>query len=229
MKAWGLLGIALASPAWAEVSPIPSPDDARVQTVRYLPDEPVRLQTYPGDDMTVILAPDEHIETVNISNRAIHQVSLSEARDSFVLHTSMVLYKSAPAGEGTISISSDRRNYELLLSSAGEVRPPYVLRFTYDGSEREGKADSTKQYKLTGNRELRPASIRDDGSKTYIQWNHDQAIPAVFALDRIGREEMVDGYMRDGVFTIDRIHERLVFRIDDVRAEAARPSRSARK
>jgi type IV secretion system protein VirB9 len=107
-----------------------------------------------------------------------------------------------------------------------------VLRFTYGGSERARtrvNATQASLYKLTGNKELRPSSIRDDGSKTYIQWDRDQPIPGVFALDRLGREEMVDGYMRDGTFTIDRIHDRLVFRIDDIKAEAARPSEKSRK
>jgi type IV secretion system protein VirB9 len=80
------------------------------------------------------------------------------------------------------------------------------------------------QYNVRGNRELRPSAITDDGSKTYIEWRPDQAIPAVFALDRLKREEMVNGYMRDDVFTIDRVYDRLVFRIDRATATAVRGS-----
>lgn len=219
-------------PAEAQIVPVPSKDDPRVQTVRFAADQPVRLQTTPGNDMTVMLAPGERIGNVNISNNAVYQLTLSDARDSFILHTSMVLYQGAPSGDAKISISSDRRSYELLLSSSPGAQSPYVLRFTYGGSERDRTRVSATQaslYKLTGNKELRPSSIRDDGSKTYIQWNRDQPIPGVFALDRLGREEMVDGYMRDGTFTIDRIHDRLVFRIDDIKAQAARPVEKLRR
>lgn len=77
-------------------------------------------------------------------------------------------------------------------------------------------------YKVTGNREIRPASIRDDGARTYIQWGAAQAMPAVFAVDHQGHEEIVNGYMRGDDFTLDRIYEKLVFRIDDAVATARR-------
>jgi type IV secretion system protein VirB9 len=35
---------------------------------------------------------------------------------------------------------------------------------------------------------------------------------------------MVDGYMRNDIFTIDRVHQRLVFRIDKKLARAQRIS-----
>jgi type IV secretion system protein VirB9 len=78
------------------------------------------------------------------------------------------------------------------------------------------------EYKVSGNRELRPTLIRDDGLRTYIEWGPSQAIPAVFAADRRGREQMVNGAMRSGTFTIDRVYEHLVFRIDRAKAVARR-------
>jgi type IV secretory pathway VirB9-like protein len=88
-------------------------------------------------------------------------------------------------------------------------------------------ASSTSQemvgrYKLSGAAELRPAQISDDGTHTYIVWAPDQALPAVFAVNARGTEEMVDGYMRNDIFTIDRVHPQLVFRIDKKLARAKR-------
>jgi type IV secretory pathway VirB9-like protein len=83
-------------------------------------------------------------------------------------------------------------------------------------------AQQMTSYRLKGAVSIRPARIGDDGSKTYIQWDDDQPIPAVFALDNRGREQIVDGYMRGDLFTIDRVYQRLVFRIDKDRAEAIR-------
>jgi len=47
----------------------------------------------------------------------------------------------------------------------------------------------------------------------------------VFGIGYNGEEEVVDGYMRDGVFTIDRVYGELVFRIDKKRARARRLGR----
>lgn len=77
-------------------------------------------------------------------------------------------------------------------------------------------------YRLKGAALLRPIRIGDDGVHTYIQWGPDQPIPAVFAVDLRGVEQIVDGYMRGELFTIDSVHARLVFRIDKDKAEARR-------
>lgn len=77
-------------------------------------------------------------------------------------------------------------------------------------------------YRLSGHRSVRPSSIHDDGTRTYIARGPTQSIPAVFGLDERGREELVNGYMRDGSFIIDRVYSRLVFRIDDASASARR-------
>lgn len=77
-------------------------------------------------------------------------------------------------------------------------------------------------YRLTGDALIRPSRIGDDGVHTYMEWPEDRPLPAVFALNLRGEEEMVDGYMRDGLFTIDRVIPRLVFRLDKAKAQAFR-------
>lgn len=80
-------------------------------------------------------------------------------------------------------------------------------------------------YRLSGEKSLRPAHIGDDGTHMYLEWDEEQALPAVFALNALGEEEMVDGYMRSGIFTIDRVYRDLVFRIGKKRAQAKRVSK----
>ena len=77
-------------------------------------------------------------------------------------------------------------------------------------------------YRLTGERSLLPSRIGDDGERTYIEWGRMQSLPAVFGIGSNGFEEVVDGYMRDGIFTIDRIYPQLVFRVDKKRVLARR-------
>ena len=84
------------------------------------------------------------------------------------------------------------------------------------------RAEMNSNYRISGSKSLRPARISDDGVHTYIEWDEDQALPAVFAISAQGGEEMVDGYMRDGIFTIDRVNHALIFRIDKKWAKAER-------
>lgn len=77
-------------------------------------------------------------------------------------------------------------------------------------------------WQIKGDRTIRPTRVSDDGLRTYLEWRPEQSLPAVFAIGATGAEEVVDGYMRGTVFVIDRVHERLVFRIDGDKAIATR-------
>ena len=84
--------------------------------------------------------------------------------------------------------------------------------------------EAINAYAMKGEISLRPAKVLDDGSRTYIEWGPDQALPAVFALSALGEEETVDTYMRGGVMVIDRVYARLIFRIGKYKAQATRRS-----
>lgn len=86
-------------------------------------------------------------------------------------------------------------------------------------------AEAMTTYRLKGERALRPVRIGDDGERTYLEWSEEQALPAVFAINAFGEEEMADGYMRDGIYIIDRVYEKLVFRIGRNTARAFRNTR----
>lgn len=83
-------------------------------------------------------------------------------------------------------------------------------------------------YRVKGSIEITPSAIADDGARTYIEWRGDQPMPATFAIGDDGREQVVDGYVRDGVFTIDDVFARLIFRKDRLLAEARRSAGSGR-
>lgn len=231
MRALALLALTFSIPASAQVvTPVPSREDPRVQVVRLTANQPIGLGVTPGRDLTVILPTGERVSNVSSNNNTVYQVTVSDGFESFILHTSMVLFQGAPVTNGKITVTTDRRSYQFLLTPGAQQQPAYVLRLTYAGPDRAGtrSAKPVPQYKLTGNKALRPSTIRDDGSKTFIRWGDSQPIPAVFALNRVGQEEMVDGYMRAGTFTIDRVHDHLVFRIDDTKAEARRARETRR-
>jgi type IV secretion system protein VirB9 len=77
-------------------------------------------------------------------------------------------------------------------------------------------------YRISGDSSVRPLSVSDDGVKMEIVWSRAQAIPAVFSVGDQGREEVVNGNMRDDIYVIDRVYTELLFRIDKARARARR-------
>lgn len=217
----GLLAFAAAPAVAQELPPLSS--DSRVQTVAWSQDGVIPLGIEPGSSLTVILSASERIANVTVGDTAAFQVAVAGSGDS------LFVKPLAAFARTNMTVMTDARRYLFMLDSAGGPGSPYVVQLSYpaapgQGSLPEQPALTLAQgtWKVTGDRNLRPLEIRDDGVKTYIQWAPDQALPAVFAIPPSGGEEVVDGYMRDEVFVIDRVHPKLVFRIDSHTAIARR-------
>lgn len=80
-------------------------------------------------------------------------------------------------------------------------------------------------YRVSGDKAVRPAAITDDGVRTTIAFAEGVSLPAVFVIGPGGGEQLVNGYMRDGRFVIDEVWRELVFRIDGKKARAKRNPR----
>lgn len=208
--------------------------DTRIASLAWAPGARLPVVISPGNSVTLVFAPSEMIETVSVDDPGAVQVVPSSNGDSLLIHTLRAL---PPTG---MAVETNRRSYRFSLIPATDTAVPYLVRMTYSSAPPQGlfmtPASSAEAptvppgiWKLSGTRAIQPSAISDDGVHTYIRWSRDQLIPAVFAVNDVGGEEMVDGYMRDDVFTIDRVNRSLVFRIDRARANAVRVADRGKK
>lgn len=193
--------------------------DPRVATVAYAVGNVVALRTAAGNSLSIIFAPGERIEGVEVGDPEAIDVALSGTTDSLVVRT-----LRAPANPA-LTVRTNLRQYSFNVQVGPANEAAYTVRFTY-GPDTPAATPAPRatigSYQLSGTRVLRPTRISDDGVHTYLEWSDEQALPAVFALNSLGEEEMVDGYMRGGIFTIDRVNPVLVFRIGKKSAKAER-------
>ena len=216
-----LLALVLASAAVAEVRPQPGPGDPRLQLVRYDPEQVVRLAFAPDIALTIQLSPDERIETVAIGASEGWQVTANKRGDL------LFLKQLASASETNLTVVTDARRYSFVLApdAADGIAVAHVLRFDYPGvtvAPDVAVLPARGTYRLGGARALRPFEIHDDGQATYIAWPPELSLPAVYTVDAAGREAIVNGAMRGGVFVVDAVAPRLVFRSGRLRATATR-------
>ena len=193
-------------------------DDPRFRTFSYEAGSIYHIPTSPQAPQTVLFAPGEQIRTVFVSDPSAYQISVAAAGDSLTFRA------AGSASLAAVSVRTDLREYqfELVPAIGPPSRVPQVVRFAPITTVTLAPALPAMPpvlladvvYRFKGSDVLRPSSIGDDGSKTYISWRQDQPIPAVFAVGPAGNEEMVDGYFRAGRFTIDRVYDRLVFKLD---------------
>jgi type IV secretion system protein VirB9 len=236
-----LLTLALAAPmdayGQARAWPVPSAGDSRIQTAIWHRDEMVHVRVGSATPLTMQFAQDEHITNVTLADARPWAVTV--ARDA----GSLTVRFLPNAVMTNMIVRTDRRTY-LLELEPNEAFAAIMLRFSVVANTSLPPAQSPSPfspqaqflpqlqtlkvssagqgYRITGDKSLRPDAISDDGQRTYIRWSEDKALPAVFAVDETGREMTIDGFMRDGAYTIDRVWPELVFRIDRHKAVAVR-------
>ena len=212
-----------ASPLAAQVRPKPGTGDPRIQSVDFAPDQVVLIQGAPGYSVTVELSADEQVENVAVGDSGAWQVTANHRGD----HLFVKAITGGVSTNMTVVTSVRLYNFQLEPLSGGTGDMAYTIRFRYPDA-RTGTSDDAPsasgegRYRLGGDRALRPSEISDDGKHTYIRWTRDQALPAVYALGDGGKEALVNGMMRDDVFVIDSVSQKLVFRIDKAVATATR-------
>lgn len=225
MRAAILLLALLAGPAWAQAG---MAGDSRVASLTWSPGARLPIAILPGNSVMVVFSPLEKVQTISLDDPHAVQATASSSGDSVTIHTLRAL---PPTG---MSVKTDQRSYEFVLQPAQSAPVPYMVRMSYQPQAPvqapPGAASSgTLGYKLSGAAALRPIAMNDDGTHMYIRWSSDQLIPAVFALNDVGGEEMVDGYMRGDVFVIDRVHRRLIFRFDKAALKVVKIAEKARR
>ncbi len=212
-----------ASPSFAQVTPRADRDNPRLQVVEWIAGQEVILTSFPDVGLTVFLDQEERIQRIGADSDAPITVRVSPEGNSF-----LVVPEAALSGT-SMTVDTDKRSYALILRTSNNLDAGLVVRFAYrDERTSASEADTMPKegtlwtYRLRGDDKVKPALIRDDGSRTFIQYAPDQALPAVFAIGPTGDEEVVNGHMRGGLFVIDRVHQELVFRIDKEKATARR-------
>ena len=206
----------------AQVRPQPGEGDPHLQSVEYHPDQVVRIEAVPGYQVTLEFAADEQIENVAVGDSGAWQVAPNHRGD----HLFIKLLQPGIATNMTVLTSTRVYVFELAPLLGDPSTMAYTVHFTYphEGTDNgdETAATAEGRYRLSGERALRPTGISDDGQHTYVEWPESQALPAVYAIDDAGREELVNGMMRGNLYVIDSVHNQLVFRIDRHSARARR-------
>lgn len=226
MKAAIAFLLALA-PLWAAPAAAQSGSDGRIARLEAGAGARLRLPTFDDTPQAILFARGERIQSVAVSDPSAYVFGLSGTGDS------MTLKPAGPSTLATMRVDTDRASYDFDLIPSGAAETPQVVQIVpataLAPAPQPARPTERGEYAQSGEPLLRPSSISDDGNKTYLQWLEDQSMPAVFGIGPSGNEEMVEGYMRGGTFTIDRVYDQLIFRIDNKKASAKRLNAKRRR
>lgn len=206
----------------ATAAPAGAPDSARTRTIDFRPGQMIAVEAAVDRQVAVELSPEERVQNVAVGDSSAWQTSIH--RDG-----NRVFVKAVRLAPPTnMTIITNFRTYSFQLSAAPKPTrtTPRTVQFNYPPPPKSPSTAGTDAmrglYTLSGARELRPSGISDDGSKTYIEWPADASLPATFVIDDHGREALANGYMRGGLYVIDSVSKRVIFRVDRRKAIADR-------
>ena len=188
-----LLASCVATSVGAQTFPTPDPNNPRIQNARWLEGQPVVVTALPESTLTVVLDPSERINRATLTGNRAWNVSVPSERNS------LQITPEAGALAANLSVETDLRSYEFVLEIDEGLMGAYLVQFQYGPSVSNIGESSSEPienlnwgYRLRGDREVRPQSIRDNGEKTVITYAPDQSLPAVFAVGPTGEDEVVE-------------------------------------
>ncbi len=215
--------------------------DNRIQTVKYDPDQVVKVVGRPGVQSTIEFGEGERIENVAVGNSEAWQITPNRRASA------LFLKPLARATATNMTVITDQRVYMFDLtarSSAGA--PVYALRFQYPdarpkvmAASKEAEVASDETASLTpaqlffgwqkkGHKRLLPARVFDDGSSLYLSWDGDTPLPAILTMSSDGREGPINYRTAGEYIVIDPVPGAILLRQGKMEAQVWRSAPLAR-
>lgn len=221
---------ALALPAKAQ--------DPRLVDRLYDPEQVVRIEGKANVQATIKFGPDEFIENVAIGDSRSWQITPNKRAN--LLFVKPLAERAAT----NMTVVTNLHTYLFDLVASPKVEAPlYVLSFSYpkelqpeplqpaeQASEAEmaaatdpyavvDPAELNFAWKGSGDANLLPTSIYDDGEATFLAWPAERVVPAILVKNREGVEGPVNFAVRGDLIVVDGVPHEVVLRAGDDTAQ----------
>ncbi|KLE34660.1 TrbG/VirB9 family P-type conjugative transfer protein [Aurantiacibacter luteus] len=227
--------VAAALAAAALASPVLAQDSRMVERL-YDPAAIVRINGQVNVQTTIQFGEGEAIENVAIGDSTTWQVTPNRRANL------LFVKPLAPRAATNMTVVTNRHTYlfDLVASPAGRT-PLYILTFTYppepepvaeepvrraetaapnalevaaasDDYAVLNPADLNFAWASTGDANLLPAQVYDNGEATFLVWPADRAMPAILVKDHQGNEGPANFATRDDVIVLDIVPAEIVLR-----------------
>lgn len=216
----------LTTPAMALDAPKHSRADHRVRYANYNPADVINLNAVIGVASVIVLEDDEVYK--------FHVFGDSEAYEFTHFENNLFFKPIANDADSNLIVITNKRNYtfKVTYSNDRNSQALYKLVMRYPDTKakeryQENKKQAVKQsfakvgqpvnwasYTKSGDIELAPVHIWDDGRQTWMQFNDTAEIPAIYRVTSTGQEVITNHHMADPTTlvlhrTADRWHLRL--------------------
>jgi type IV secretion system protein VirB9 len=211
----------------------PTPIDSRIRVMVYHPNDVFKFTGYYGYQASIELADSEEVVSISMGDTTSWQIVPSGSR---------IFIKPMEQDATTnMTLITNKRTYffELYAQETTDIRDPdmvFNVKFLYPDEEEEDHVKTYSSsaatgiaepdlahpekfnfyYSISGNEEVAPIKIFDDGEFTYMQFrDKNMEIPAIFAVDENLRESMVNFKLdpsNSNLIIIEQVFQKLTLR-----------------
>lgn len=211
----------------------PTPVDSRIRVMVYNPNDVFKFTGYYGYQASIELAPNEEVGSISMGDTTSWQIVPAGNR---------IFIKPMEHNATTnMTLITNKRTYyfELYAEETDNIRDPnmvFNVKFLYPDEEEEDSVRTFANngpkgmeepdlghpekfnfyYSMSGNEEVAPIKIFDDGEFTYMQFrDKNMEIPAIFAVDEDLRESMVNFKLdphNSNLIIIEQVFQKLTLR-----------------
>ena len=208
----------------------PTPIDSRIRVMVYNPDDVFKFTGYYGYQASIELASTEEIVSISMGDTTSWQIVPAGHR--------IFIKPMEPEATTNLTLITNKRTYffELYAEETTDIRDPgmvFNVKFIYPDEEDEdhirtfSKGGSSGPdlthpeyfnfyYSISGNEDIAPIKIFDDGEFTYLQFrDKNNEIPAIFAVDDDLVESMVNFRLdpaNSNLVVIEQVFKKLTLR-----------------
>ena len=187
----------------------PTPIDSRIRVMVYHPNDVFKFTGYYGYQASIELAKNEQVISISMGdttswqivpagNRIFIKPMEQDATTNMTLITNKRTYYFELYAEETLDIRDSGMVFNVKFLYPDEEEEDSIRTFASSGSSNSGPDLSHPEnlnfnYSISGNEEVAPIKIYDDGEFTYLQFREkNKEVPAIFAVDEDLRESMVN-------------------------------------
>lgn len=208
----------------------PTPIDSRIRVMVYSPNDVFKFTGYYGYQTSIELSQEEEVVSISMGDTTAWQIVPAGYR---------IFIKPMEDNATTnMTLITNKRTYffELYAEKTMDIRDPgmvFNVKFLYpDEHEKENirtfssssasNLDLTHpetlnfNYSISGNEDIAPIKIFDDGEFTYLQFrDKNNEIPAIFAVNEDLRESMVNFHLdpnNKNLIIVEQVFEKLTLR-----------------
>ena len=209
-----LISMSLPSHMSASQTPLPGKLDQRITSVVYQANNVVKVSATYGISTMIVFDDDESFETISLGDTESWQVAPTERGN--ILFVKPIAKDVAT----NMSVVTTKRIYFLELTDHApkDGKQIFGVRFVYPDkmtnqrlrqeAERRAafpnifgidKAKVNSNYSYSGDPDLRPSMMFDDGRKTFLRF--EGKVPAIFAVTS-GDKETLRNFRKEGAYVV---------------------------